>query len=106
MKAWLFAFVAALFIAGTAWAQTPAPSCEEELGQMRYLVRLFGETRTQAEFEVAKQRARADRAEAEAVKLRQLVEAWRKLAPADLPGGQNMMPGLRLENHPAGAEGK
>lgn len=74
MKAWLCSLAVGWFlVGGTAWAQAPAPSCEEELGQMRYLVRLFGETRTQAEFEVAKQRARADRAEAEIARLRALL---------------------------------
>ena len=60
-------------LTGVAWAQAPAPSCEEDLAAMRYLVRLYGETRTGAEFEMARQRARADRAEAEIARLRALL---------------------------------
>ena len=74
MKALIVGVVVALLtIGGTASAQAPAPSCEEEIGPLRYLVRLYGQTRTEVEFEMAKQRARADRAEAEVARLRALL---------------------------------
>lgn len=72
-------------LAAPAVAQ--APACDEtELRQMRYLVRLFGETRTSAEFELAKWRARADML---ATELDALKATLNRRAPSpELPAGK------------------
>ena len=54
--------------------QAQAPCDETELRQLRYLVKLYGQTRTEAEFEMARQRARADRLEADLARLKALAE--------------------------------
>ena len=88
--------VALSLLTGPADAQqSTIQVCEDEIGPLRYLVRLYGQTRTEAEFEMARQRARADRAEAAVERMRRIADAWKKAAeewkskvPADLPAGQ------------------
>lgn len=72
-NSWISVLAAGLLLAGSAHAQ--APSCQEEVERLRYLVQHYQAGRTSAEFEVARLQVLSQGLQRELDRLRQALQS-------------------------------